>query len=121
MKDMVDGYCIFDRCEKEALAMENINIYKLREFFGRHTLNGSSFRKLSVHVVGTPKEVAANAMNPQYFLKDLIIDDSQHYSATDYHITNVSEYKKEATWSPPLDDEEGDLILSSLKRLLSDI
>ncbi|KYN22548.1 hypothetical protein ALC57_05074 [Trachymyrmex cornetzi] len=99
---MVDGYCIFDRCEKEALAMENINIYKLREFFGRHTLNG-------------------NAMNPQYFLKDLIIDDSQHYSATDYHITNVSEYKKEATWSPPLDDEEGDLILSSLKRLLSDI
>jgi len=51
---------MFDRCEKETLAIENININKLREFFRRHTLNGSSFRKLSVHVVGTPKEVAVS-------------------------------------------------------------
>jgi len=26
---------MFDRCEKEALAIENININKLREFFRR--------------------------------------------------------------------------------------
>jgi len=51
---------MFDRCEKEALAIENININKLREFFEMYTLDGSSFRKLSVHVVGTPKAVAVS-------------------------------------------------------------
>ncbi|EGI67443.1 Nardilysin, partial [Acromyrmex echinatior] len=43
---------MFDRYEKEALAIDNININKLREFFRKHTLNGSSFRKLSTHLVG---------------------------------------------------------------------
>ncbi|XP_018057367.1 PREDICTED: nardilysin-like [Atta colombica] len=51
---------MFDRCEKEVLAIENININKLREFFRRHTLNGSSFRKLSIHVVGVPKKIVVS-------------------------------------------------------------
>ncbi|KYM76122.1 Nardilysin [Atta colombica] len=87
---------MFDRCEKEALAIENININKLREFFEMYTLDGSSFRKLSVHVVGTPKAVAVNAKNLRhsvYSLKELIIDDSRHNSATDHHITDVNYYR----------------------------
>ena len=51
---------MFDRYEKEALAIENINIKKLRKFFSRHTLNGSEFRKLSIHVIGASKEVAVS-------------------------------------------------------------
>ncbi|KYN41293.1 Nardilysin [Trachymyrmex septentrionalis] len=46
----------FDRCEKEALAIENINTKKLKTFFRKHTQN--RLRKLSIHVVGAPKEVA---------------------------------------------------------------
>jgi len=50
---------IFDRCEKEAFALENLNINKLREWFGR--LNGNNLRKLSIHVVGTDlKEIAVS-------------------------------------------------------------
>ncbi|KAG5337867.1 NRDC protein, partial [Acromyrmex heyeri] len=88
---------MFDRCEKEALAIDNININKLREFFKKHTLNESSFRKLSTHLVGTPKEVAVNAeiFKSHYSVSvmRLIIDDSQHISATDLHITDVNKYK----------------------------
>ncbi|KYQ50939.1 Nardilysin [Trachymyrmex zeteki] len=49
---------MFDRCEKEALALENININRLREWFRRYTQNGNTFRKLSVHLIGTdPKKI----------------------------------------------------------------
>ena len=44
---------MFDRHEREALAMKNIKINDLREWFAKHTLNGSNCRKLSIHVVGT--------------------------------------------------------------------
>ncbi|XP_018052331.1 PREDICTED: nardilysin-like [Atta colombica] len=85
---------MFDRCEKEALAIENLNINKLREWFGRHTLNGNNFRKLSIHVVGIdPKEIAVNAENRrhnEYFLTEFIIDDSQHKIV---HITDINKYK----------------------------
>ncbi|KYN41278.1 Nardilysin, partial [Trachymyrmex septentrionalis] len=94
--EIIKQQYIFDRCEKEALAIENININKLREFFGRHTLNGSNFRKLSIHVIGTPKEVAVNAKNlkhPEFSMKEFIIDDSQHDSATNHYITDVNYYK----------------------------
>ena len=50
---------MFDRYEKEALAIENINIKKLRKFFSRHTLNGSEFRKLSIHVIGASKDAVS--------------------------------------------------------------
>ncbi|KYN41292.1 Nardilysin [Trachymyrmex septentrionalis] len=46
----------FDRCEKEALAIDNIYINKLKTFFRKHTRN--KLRKLSIHIVGAPKEVA---------------------------------------------------------------
>ncbi|KAG5345102.1 NRDC protein, partial [Acromyrmex charruanus] len=87
---------MFDRYEKEALAIDNININKLREFFKKHTLNGNSFRKLSTHLIGTPKEVAVKIFKSHHSVSvmRLIIDDSQHISATDLHITNVNEYKK---------------------------
>ncbi|KAG5318470.1 NRDC protein, partial [Acromyrmex heyeri] len=85
---------MFDRYEKEALAIENLNINKLREWFERHTLNGSNFRKLSVHVVGNdPKEIAVNEENRRrdaYCLTEFIIDDSQ---CKIFHITDVNKYK----------------------------
>ncbi|XP_018365094.1 PREDICTED: nardilysin-like [Trachymyrmex cornetzi] len=86
---------MFDRCEKEALALKDININKLKQFFRRHTLDGSSFRKLSVHVVGTPKEVTVNAENRRryYSIEELIINDSQYNTATDHHITDINHYK----------------------------
>ncbi|KYQ60244.1 Nardilysin [Trachymyrmex zeteki] len=88
---------MFDRCEKEALALENININKLREWFGRHRQNGNSFRKLSVHVVGTDsKETAVKAKNREaaYFFWEYILNDMQHMSATDHRIIDIEAYKK---------------------------
>ncbi|XP_011051509.1 PREDICTED: nardilysin-like [Acromyrmex echinatior] len=89
---------MFDRYEKEALAIDNININKLREFFRKHTLNGSSFRKLSTHLVGTSKKVAVNAQifesHHRVSFKKLIIDDSQYIRATDLHIIDVDDYKQ---------------------------
>ncbi|KYM86756.1 Nardilysin, partial [Atta colombica] len=38
------------RIEREALAMKNIKINDLREWFAKHTLNGSNCRKLSIHM-----------------------------------------------------------------------
>ncbi|KYN37994.1 Nardilysin [Trachymyrmex septentrionalis] len=84
---------MFDRCEKEALAIENVNINMLREWFG--TLNASNFRKLSIHVVGTdPKEITVNAENrryDEYSTTEFIIDDTQCKDG--HHITDVDTYK----------------------------
>lgn len=44
---------MFDRLEREVLAIKNIKINDLREWTEKHTLNGSNFRKLSIHVVGS--------------------------------------------------------------------
>lgn len=92
--EIIKQQFMFDRCEKEALAIENLNINKLREWFGRHTLNGSSLKKLSVHVVGNdPKEIAVNEEKRRrdaYCLTEFIIDDSQHKIV---HITDVNKYK----------------------------
>ncbi|KYN11880.1 Nardilysin, partial [Trachymyrmex cornetzi] len=57
---------MFDRFEKETLAIKNIKITELREWFAKHTLNGSNFRKLSVHVIGTdPKEITVKKANSE--------------------------------------------------------
>lgn len=58
---------MFDRLEREVLAIKNIKINELREWSAKHTLNGSNFRKLSIHVVGTdPKESAVKEANSKY-------------------------------------------------------
>ncbi|XP_012524901.1 nardilysin isoform X2 [Monomorium pharaonis] len=93
---------MFDRLEREVLAIKDIKINELREWASKHTLNGSNFRKLSVHVVGTdPKESAIKEANnttedrkkAQYFFLEYITDE-QNKEAQDHHITNVEDYKK---------------------------
>ncbi|XP_071572686.1 nardilysin [Temnothorax nylanderi] len=93
---------MFDRLEREVLAIKNITINWLREWSAMHTLNGSNFRKLSVHVVGTdPKENAVKKANDtaednkkaQYFSLEYITDD-QRKETQDHYITDVEDYKK---------------------------
>lgn len=71
--EIESGDYMFDRIEKELSVIEYIKIDELREWMKSHTFNGSNFRKLSVHVVGTAKssdtennkgvETSANAVN----------------------------------------------------------
>ncbi|XP_011685956.1 PREDICTED: nardilysin-like [Wasmannia auropunctata] len=99
---------MFDRLEREVLAIKDIKINGLREWFAKHTANGSHFRKLSVHVVGTdPKESAHKEANDtaeeshrkkaQYFALEYIspIGDQAQKDAGVNHITNVEDYKKD--------------------------
>lgn len=53
--EITTGNYMFDRIENELMAIEHITIEELREWMNSHTMNGSNLRKLSVHVVGTPK------------------------------------------------------------------
>ncbi|XP_011058862.1 PREDICTED: nardilysin-like [Acromyrmex echinatior] len=80
---------IFDFHEQQILALKDINVKKLNEWLADHTSNGSNFRKLSLHIVGTiPKK--AKYVNLEY-----INDDHQQYKLNEYHyITNVEDYKK---------------------------
>ncbi|KAG5319392.1 NRDC protein, partial [Pseudoatta argentina] len=91
--EIIKQQFMFDRCEKEALAIENRNINKLTEWFESHTLNESSLKKLSVHVIGIdPKEIVneENRRRDEYCLTEFIIDDSQHKIV---NITDVKQYK----------------------------
>lgn len=55
----------FDKLEREVLAIKDIKIDELREWIARHTLNGSNFRKLSLHVIGlSSKEKADTEEKP---------------------------------------------------------
>ncbi|KAG5305857.1 NRDC protein, partial [Pseudoatta argentina] len=80
---------IFHLHEQEIHALKDINVKKLCEWFADHTSNGSNFRKLSLHIVGTiPKK--AKYVNLEY-----INDDHQQYKLNKYHyITKVEDYKK---------------------------
>ncbi|XP_018059060.1 PREDICTED: nardilysin-like [Atta colombica] len=48
---------IFNRYEKEALTIENINMYKLITFFEKYMYRRRNHKKLSVCMEGTPKEI----------------------------------------------------------------
>jgi len=48
---------IFNRYEKEALVIENINMHKLITFFEKFMHRKHNYRKLSVCIEGTPKEI----------------------------------------------------------------
>lgn len=52
---------MFNRIEREVLAIKSIKIDELREWAAKHTLNGSNFRKLSLHVVGKATKESADA------------------------------------------------------------
>ncbi|KAG5339027.1 NRDC protein, partial [Acromyrmex heyeri] len=80
---------IFHLHEQVIHAIKDINVKKLCEWFADHTSNGSNFRKLSLHIVGTiPKK--AKYVNLEY-----INDDHHQYKLNKYHyITKVEDYKK---------------------------
>ncbi|XP_011050773.1 PREDICTED: nardilysin-like [Acromyrmex echinatior] len=86
---ILDHTYIFHIHELEILALKDINVKKLNEWLADYTLNGSNFRKLSLHIVGNiPKK--AKYVNLEY-----INDDHQQYKLNEYHyITNVEDYKK---------------------------
>ncbi|KAL6268113.1 hypothetical protein P5V15_001204 [Pogonomyrmex californicus] len=94
---------MFDRLEREVLAIEDIKIKKLREWAAEHTLNGNNFRKLSVHVVGTDskKSIVTEAnkdrkkTQEKYFFLEYITDDPQYKEMQNYYITNIEDYKKD--------------------------
>ena len=44
---------LFDRLEKEIVAIENVTLDELKKWTKTHTKNGSNFRKLSIHIVGS--------------------------------------------------------------------
>ncbi|XP_018350451.1 PREDICTED: nardilysin-like [Trachymyrmex septentrionalis] len=80
---------IFNLHEQEIVALKNINVKKLREWFADHTSDGNNFRKLSLHIVGTipSKEKCVNL--------EYINDDHQQRKPNKYHyITKVEDYKK---------------------------
>lgn len=66
--EIVRWQYMFDRLEREALAIRNIKIDELRQCAAKHTLEGDNFRKLSVHVVGTdPKQRAIDSEHLSYY------------------------------------------------------
>ncbi|KYQ54446.1 Nardilysin [Trachymyrmex zeteki] len=95
---------IFDRFEKEVLAIKDIKINELKEWFVKYTMNGNNFRKLSVHVVGTdPKKDAieiAKTKNSkkESFVLEYIIDDQQK-TEVHYYITDIEDYKTRSLFS----------------------
>ncbi|KYN33496.1 Nardilysin [Trachymyrmex septentrionalis] len=78
---------MFDLHEQEILALKKINVNNLREWVADHTPNGSNFRKLSLHVVGT---ISKKYVSLEY------INDYQQYKSDKYHhyITKVEDYKE---------------------------
>ncbi|KAM0729058.1 Nardilysin [Formica fusca] len=94
---------MFDRLEREVLAIKNIKINDLREWTEKHTLNGSNFRKLSIHVVGSKESneevneainIPEDRSNTQYSL-EYIAKDPQDKETQDNHIIDIEDYKKD--------------------------
>ncbi|KYN32532.1 Nardilysin, partial [Trachymyrmex septentrionalis] len=90
--EILNGEYIFDRYEKEMLAIKNITIDDLKKCFTKHIENGSNFRKLSIHIVeNDPEKIAVekeNIENPEaeHFTLEYIKDDC--------HIVDVEDNKK---------------------------
>lgn len=55
--EIITGNYMFDRIENELNMIKHITVDELREWIKSHTVNGSNFRKLSVHVVGVDKSL----------------------------------------------------------------
>ncbi|KYQ58485.1 Nardilysin, partial [Trachymyrmex zeteki] len=100
--EITKGEYVFDRFKREMLAIKDIKINDLREFFAKHTDNGSNFRKLSIHVVGNDrKEIKVEKDNnnnntksceEKHFVLEYISDGQEETRV--HHITNVENYKK---------------------------
>ncbi|KAI4479428.1 hypothetical protein M0804_011213 [Polistes exclamans] len=49
---------VFDRLEKEIIAIDSITIKELQDWMASHTINGDNLRKLSVHVIGSTEQTS---------------------------------------------------------------
>ncbi|KAG5305856.1 NRDC protein, partial [Pseudoatta argentina] len=78
---------MFDRHEREILALNKIKIDELIEWFDKYTWDENYMKQLSVHIIGTK----SNKM-PSIAL-EYIIDEHQHNDEEQY-ITKVGQYKK---------------------------
>ncbi|XP_047363441.1 nardilysin-like [Vespa velutina] len=47
---------VFDRLEKEIIAIDSIKIEELRNWIASHTINGDNLKKLSVHIIGNKEQ-----------------------------------------------------------------
>ncbi|KMQ88920.1 nardilysin isoform x3 [Lasius niger] len=99
--EIVNYEYMFDRREKEVIAIKDIKINDLREWIAKHMLNGSNFRKLSIHVVGRGSKentgnesinIAEDRNETQYSLEYIT---KQNKEMQDYHITDVEGYKED--------------------------
>ncbi|KYM98613.1 Nardilysin [Cyphomyrmex costatus] len=87
---------MFDRFQKEKLALEEIKMNKLREWFAKNT-NESNFRTLSIHIVGIDPK------NRQYLTLDCLdTTDDQQYKQIN-HIIKVDDYKKKFNTYPVIE------------------
>ncbi|KYM98610.1 Nardilysin [Cyphomyrmex costatus] len=88
---------MFDSRERETLALNEIKMNDLREWFAKYILNKNTIKKLSIHVV-------ANDLKVQPFALEYIIDDNIQYSLLkDIRILKVEEYKEKLNVFPSVD------------------
>lgn len=67
--EIIQGEYVFDRYEREVLAIQNIKIDDLKRCFAKHIKNGNNFRKLSIHVIGNdPEKIAVEKENCEYII-----------------------------------------------------
>ncbi|XP_011050786.1 PREDICTED: nardilysin-like [Acromyrmex echinatior] len=78
---------MFDRHEREILALNKIKINELREWFDKYTRDENYMRQLSVHIVGSKSDKMPS------IAVEYIIDEHQHNDEEKY-ITKVGQYKK---------------------------
>ena len=81
---------MFDRHEREILALNKIKINELREWFNKYTWDENYMKKLSVHIVGTDPN------KTQSVTLEYIIDEHQHGNneVEEKYITKIGQYKK---------------------------
>ncbi|XP_076299943.1 nardilysin [Lasioglossum baleicum] len=89
---------MFDKIERKIVMSEHIKIEQLKEWIESHTINGSNSRKLSVHVVGTPKPIDSKKSNEIIDSRDTKGKDGE--SETDSEKTGTAKYPLDYISSP---------------------
>lgn len=68
---------VFDRLEKEIIAIEDIKLEELKDWLAAHSNNGDNFKKLSIHVVGN-KEKAQGKKKEGTFCINVYVSSHTH-------------------------------------------
>ncbi|KAF7385820.1 hypothetical protein HZH66_011662 [Vespula vulgaris] len=95
---------IFDRLEKEIIAIDGIKIEELRNWMASHTINGDNLRKLSVHIIGTKEQISNEKKDISksesddkvtYELKYLNNTATKTNKSSEVYITDIDNFKSE--------------------------